>query len=105
MPREAQPHERWFSAYVSADGRDRLSMTVESPTDLSVRSGLIDARMTFPSIPHREAFQAWFATVLTRAGWTAVVQHAVERRRARDDRRDPSLSDRRVLPYPRSADP
>ena len=104
MTNDGRAQGRWFWAYVQADGSDRLSVTQESPTELSIRSSSVETRLTFPTATHLDRFQGWFSALLRRDGWTTLVDHGVERRHVRTDRRDPARADRRILRYARRAD-
>src|SRR5438132_793671 len=104
MTNDGRAQGRWFWAFVQRDGNDRLAVTQESPTDLSMRSSTIEARLTFPSPNQLDCFQSWLAALLRRDGWTTLVDHGVERRHVQADRRDPARADRRVLRYTRRAD-
>jgi hypothetical protein len=104
MTNDGRAQGRWFWAFVQAEGADRLSITQDSPTELSMRASTVEARLTFPTPDHLDRFQIWFAALLCRDGWTTLVNHGLERRHVRADRRDPARADRRVLRYARRVD-
>jgi hypothetical protein len=77
---------------------DRLSITVQSPVKLIVRSATINERQTFASPEDLEKFRSWFEQFLYRNGW-ALLAKGIDRRADADRRGTERPAERRVLRY------